>query len=69
MKKLLYIDTFSTGHIHEMFDASSLRMFGDLYDEIVYCANKDSIENIKHKTFFIFLKDILTLCIIAFILR
>lgn len=48
MKKLLYIDTFSTGHIHEMFDASSLRMFGDLYDEIVYCANKDSIENIKH---------------------
>lgn len=48
MKKLLYIDTFSTGHIHEMFDASSLKMFGDLYDEIVYCANKDSIENIKH---------------------
>lgn len=48
MKKLLYIDTFSTGHMHEMFDASSLRMFCDLYDEVVYRANKDSIDNVKH---------------------
>lgn len=48
MKKLLYIDTFSTGHMHEMFDASSLRMFCDLYDEVFYRANKDSIDNVKH---------------------
>ena len=48
MKKLLYIDTYSTGHLHEMFDASSLRMFCDMYDEVRYYANKDSIDNIEH---------------------
>ena len=46
MKKLLYIDTYSTGHLHEMFDASSLRMFCDMYDEVRYYANKDSIDNV-----------------------
>lgn len=48
MKKLLYIDTFSTGHMHEMFDASSLRMFCDIYDEVCYRANKDSVDNVAH---------------------
>ena len=48
MKKLLYIDTFSTGHMHEMFDASSLRMFCNIYDEVCYRANKDSIDNVAH---------------------
>lgn len=48
MKKLLYIDTYSTGHLHEMFDASSLRMFCDMYDEVRYYANKDSIDNVEH---------------------
>ena len=48
MKKLLYIDTYSTGHLHEMFDASSLRMFCNMYDEVRYCANKDSIDNVEH---------------------
>lgn len=48
MKKLLYIDTYSTGHLHEMFDASSLRMFCDMYDEVRYYANKDSIDNVAH---------------------
>lgn len=48
MKKLLYIDTFSTGHMHEMFDASSLRMFCDMYDDVSYHANKDSIDNVEH---------------------
>lgn len=48
MKKLLYIDTYSTGHLHEMFDASSLRMFCDMYDEVCYYANKDSIDNVEH---------------------
>lgn len=48
MKKLLYIDTYSTGHLHEMFDASSLRMFCYMYDEVRYYANKDSIDNVEH---------------------
>lgn len=48
MKKLLYIDTYSTGHLHEMFDASSLKMFCDMYDEVRYYANKDSIDNVEH---------------------
>ena len=48
MKKLLYIDTFSTGHMHEMFDASSLRMFSDMYNEVYYRANQDSIDNVTH---------------------
>lgn len=48
MKKVLYIDTYSTGHLHEMFDASSLKMFCDMYDEVRYYANKDSIDNVEH---------------------
>lgn len=48
MKKLLYIDTFSSNHIHEMFDASSLLMFAQLYDSIDYYGNGNSLSNVEH---------------------
>ena len=48
MKKLLYIDTYSFNHIHEMFDASSLLMFAQLYDSIKYYGNGDSLANVEH---------------------
>lgn len=48
MKRLLYIDTFSSHHMHEMFDASSLSMFCSLYDAVDYRANKDSIADVEH---------------------
>ena len=48
MKRLLYIDTFSSNHMHEMFDASSLKMFCSLYDVVEYRANRDSIVDVEH---------------------
>lgn len=48
MNKLLYIDTFSTNHIHEMFDASSLLMFAQLYENIDYYADGDSLHNVEY---------------------
>lgn len=47
MRKAYYIDTFSVGHMHEMYDASSLKMFCSLYDEIDYYARRDSIKNVS----------------------
>lgn len=46
MKKAYYIDTFSTDHLHEMYNASSLEMFCYMYDSIDYYARKDSICNV-----------------------
>lgn len=42
MKKLIYADTFSLGAFHETFNASSLMMFTQLYQHIVYYAPKES---------------------------
>jgi glycosyltransferase involved in cell wall biosynthesis len=47
MKRAYYIDTFSIGHVHEMFDASSLLMFSHLYNKIDYYARRDSFENVS----------------------
>jgi Glycosyltransferase len=46
MKQAYYIDTFSTGHLHEMFNASSLQMFAAMYDHIEYRASRSSYEHV-----------------------
>lgn len=46
MKKAYYIDTFSTQHLHEMYDASSLMMFSTMYDEIIYRASGSSVAHV-----------------------
>lgn len=46
MTKAYYIDTFSTGHLHEMFNASSLMMFASMYDHIEYRASSSSYEHV-----------------------
>ncbi len=46
MRKAFYIDSFSSDHFHEMFNASSLLMFSHLYDNIDYYAQKNSIVNV-----------------------
>lgn len=47
MRKAYYIDTFSIGHVHEMFDASSLTMFTYIYDEMEYRASLSSKLNVE----------------------
>lgn len=47
MEKAYYIDTYSTDHLHEMYDASSLKMFAVIYDEIEYRASSSSYMNVK----------------------
>lgn len=47
MRKLVYLDTYSTHHMHEMFNASSLVMFSHLYDRVDYYASYSSIYNVK----------------------
>lgn len=46
MRQAYYIDTFSTGHLHEMFNASSLLMFAAMYDHIEYRASHSSYEHV-----------------------
>jgi hypothetical protein len=47
MKKLIYADTFSVGAFHETFNASSLKMFSEIYSEIIYRAAKDSKKTVE----------------------
>ncbi len=47
MSKAYYIDTFSNNTDHEMYNASSLKMFACLYDEIIYCADQSAMRNLK----------------------
>lgn len=47
MKKAYYIDSFSIGHVHEMFDASSLEMFSHNYDKIEYRSSISSKNNVE----------------------
>lgn len=46
MNKAYYIDTYSTGHLHEMFNASSLLMFATMYDHVEYRASRSSYEHV-----------------------
>lgn len=46
MKNALYIDTYSTNHLHEMFDAASLAMFAAMYDHVEYRAAKSSMHQV-----------------------
>ena len=41
-KTLIYADTFSYGEHHEIFNASSLKMFSLIYDKVIYIASKSS---------------------------
>lgn len=45
MKRLIYIDTYSTGTLHEMFNAASLKMFATIYPQIEYYADKTTKEH------------------------
>jgi extradiol dioxygenase family protein len=45
--KLIYVDNTSTGSFHEMFNASSLKMFSEIYGEVIYYAS----ETVKENTF------------------
>ena len=47
MTKAYYIDTFSTGHLHEMFNASSLLMFASMYEHVEYRASRSSYEHVQ----------------------
>ena len=47
MKNAYYIDTFSTQHLHEMYNASSLRMFASMYKSLEYRCSKSSLEHTK----------------------
>lgn len=63
--KAYYIDSYSKGNLHEMFDASSLLVFSKMFDSIEYRADKSSKKsveillnelplNIKYKPIFVF---------------
>lgn len=47
MSKLIYIDSFCYGHLHEDFNASSLLMFCKLYDSVEYYATSSSMEAVS----------------------
>lgn len=47
MKRLLYIDTFSTNSIHEVYNAATLSMFASIYDEIDYYASSSSMRKVE----------------------
>ena len=47
MKQAYYIDTFSTGHLHEMFNVASLEMFANMYDHIEYRTSRSSYQHVK----------------------
>ncbi|TVZ16942.1 glycosyltransferase family 4 protein [Maribacter sp. MAR_2009_72] len=47
MRKLHFIDSYSTKELHELFNSSSLMMFSKLYDRVEYYASKTSSLNTK----------------------
>ena len=47
MKRVYYIDTFSTGYLHEMFDAAALVMFAAMYNHVEYRTSRSSFEHVK----------------------
>lgn len=46
IKKAYYIDTYSTEHLHEIFDASSLLMFSYMYEHVEYRAARSSYAHV-----------------------
>lgn len=48
MKRLFYVDTYSTGPLHEMFDAASLKLFSSIFDQIEYYADSTAQEHAFH---------------------
>jgi len=52
-KKIIYVDSFSIGTFHEMYNASSLKMFSEIFDKVDYYTSNEIFSNTK-KT----LKDI-----------
>lgn len=49
MSRLIYADTFGIGNFHETFNASSLKMFSGIYEDVVYIATpsaKKCVEDI-----------------------
>lgn len=45
--KAYYIDSFSFESMHEMYNASSLKMFSCIYDEVIYSADISSKKNVE----------------------
>lgn len=45
IKKLIYVDNLSKGSLHEMYNASSLKMFSEIYDEVIYYTSRPVKKN------------------------
>ncbi|WP_411893364.1 hypothetical protein [Winogradskyella sp. A2] len=43
--KLIYVDNTSIGSKHEMFNASSLKMFSEIYDDVIFYASRPVKKN------------------------
>ena len=48
MNKAYYIDTYSKGNLHEMYNASSLLMFSYMFGKIIYVADNTSKQNVEN---------------------
>ncbi|MGK0308102.1 MAG: hypothetical protein ACI8RP_001060 [Urechidicola sp.] len=44
-RKLIYVDNLSKGTVHEMYNASSLKMFSEIYDEVIYYTSRPVKKN------------------------
>ena len=42
MKRLVYVDNFSVKNFQEIFNASSLKMMSDVFEEITYYTSKSN---------------------------
>ena len=38
--KLIYVDNSTIGSVHELFNAKSLKMFSEIYDEVIYYTSR-----------------------------
>lgn len=47
-KKIIYVDSFSIGVFHEMFNASSLKMFSEIFDKVEYYTSNEIFSNTKN---------------------
>jgi hypothetical protein len=45
--KLIYVDNSTIGSVHELFNATSLKMFSEIYDEVIYYTSR----SVKKNTF------------------
>mgnify|MGYP006977888919 CR=1 FL=1 len=44
--KLIYVDNSTIGSVHELFNATSLKMFSEIYDEVIYYTSR-SVKKIR----------------------